>query len=325
MTTCKDSLITWRNEFKDVETGLIVYSSILNRCGLWGCLTGGIIASKLAQYLLQNDLDMRTEACLLSSVFYKCIYQASVPHSHHDIDYAKEDTDKISNDFLISGLNMNSDPHRFNIRFIVSSLNYVTSELVNAKHYLPVLPVVNLYEYFSRIIARDVQHTLQARLLKAETLTYINSYNEAMIILQRIKKGERLPHLIDEKYKYIQNPSKFSYVQFNSSKPIFDADNLYCLENILSLKLGDNVSKLYGPHIICKYYLVLSKLFVQIASTLSCIPNMKEYDESILNNPPPPKQSFDEVQKSNANANMVLLKKNPLGKLLTKLIKKKAL
>ncbi len=92
--------------------------------------------SLLVRYLLSHDIEMRTEACLLSANLFKCVYQESVPHSKHDYDYSKDDTDVA--DFLLPGLLVNSDPHRFNLRYVIAALNFVCLELLNAKHYLSV-------------------------------------------------------------------------------------------------------------------------------------------------------------------------------------------
>jgi hypothetical protein len=46
----KDSLLNWRKEFKDSATTEINTGKILQKCGVWGCLLGGILTSKMAQY-----------------------------------------------------------------------------------------------------------------------------------------------------------------------------------------------------------------------------------------------------------------------------------
>jgi hypothetical protein len=79
------------------------------------------------------------------------------------------------------------------------------------------MPSLNLYEYFARNITRDINHTTIARLLKIDALTILNKYNEAITLIQRIQRGERLPHSTDEKFKTnLQTPtnkyvSKFPY------------------------------------------------------------------------------------------------------------------
>lgn len=47
LTACSNSLINWRKEFS--ENGQISTDKILERCGIWGCLLGGVITSKMAQ------------------------------------------------------------------------------------------------------------------------------------------------------------------------------------------------------------------------------------------------------------------------------------
>ena len=45
---CKNSLIQWRKEFSD-SSGRINISKIIDTCGIWGCLLGGVLTSKMAQ------------------------------------------------------------------------------------------------------------------------------------------------------------------------------------------------------------------------------------------------------------------------------------
>jgi len=47
-------LINWRKEFS--EKNKISTEKFLERCGIWGCLLGGVITSKMAQYVLFKKL-----------------------------------------------------------------------------------------------------------------------------------------------------------------------------------------------------------------------------------------------------------------------------
>lgn len=76
-----------------------------------------------------------------------------------------------------------------------------------------ILPALNLYEYFARTVARDLTHTVLARLIKMEALTKLNFFSEAMAILVSLQRGEQLPHFIDDKcknYTTFKNVSKLS-------------------------------------------------------------------------------------------------------------------
>lgn len=61
------------------------------------------------RYYLSNDLELKTECCLLSATFFKCIFRASIPYSQHDFDYSNADLDFINSDYLIPGLMFNSE------------------------------------------------------------------------------------------------------------------------------------------------------------------------------------------------------------------------
>jgi len=54
------------------------------------------------------------------------------------------------------------------------------------------------------------------------------------------------------------------------------------LEALLSLKLPYNLVKLYGPHLTCRFYLLLCKTYTQIATCLPCMPDLEKFEFAYL-------------------------------------------
>jgi hypothetical protein len=72
-------------------------------------------------------------------------------------------------------------------------------------------------------LTRSVNHTVNARLLKIEALLILNKYNEAVTLIQRIQRGERLPLTVDEKIKTFLNSLSNKYVSlFNVLYPYYE-------------------------------------------------------------------------------------------------------
>lgn len=72
-------------------------------------------------------------------------------------------------------------------------------------------------------MTRSVNHTVNARLLKIEALLILNKYNEAVTLIQRIQRGERLPLTVDEKIKTFLNSLSNKYVSlFNVLYPYYE-------------------------------------------------------------------------------------------------------
>ena len=134
----KNSIVQWRREFYDEEAKVSLTEKVLEKCGIWGCVLGGVLSSKMAQYYLANDLEIKTECCLFSATLFKSIFRASVSYSLHDLDYGKEDADFLNSEFLLPGFIFNSEMYRFDIRYVLSSLNFICLELLNAGHYINV-------------------------------------------------------------------------------------------------------------------------------------------------------------------------------------------
>lgn len=80
------------------------------------------------------------------------------------------------------------------------------------------MPSVTLYEYFARTLARDITHTIFARLIKAEMLLRLNMFNECIGLLRCLHKADRLPHHIDD--KFVINPPQTRYVSNQEKKNI---------------------------------------------------------------------------------------------------------
>lgn len=154
-------------------------------------------------------MELRTECCLLSAVLFKCIFSSTVPFSKYDLDYAKDDADHLCFEYLIPGLLFNSEMYRFDIRYVIASLNFICIELINAGYYLNAIPSITLYEYFSRNMARDLTHTVLARTIKIEALIKLNMFSRAIVLINKLHRGERLPHFIDEKFMLINNTGKY--------------------------------------------------------------------------------------------------------------------
>lgn len=55
-------------------------------------------------------------------------------------------------------------------------------------------------------------------------LTDLGLFTEALICLQRLLHGERLPHTADSNFRQVE--SKMSSVKFNTEKPVLEPSNL---------------------------------------------------------------------------------------------------
>ncbi len=180
---------------------------------------------------MANDLELQIECCLFSASLFKSILAGTISNSKYDIDYATDNINNYNADYLLPSYFLNSDSFRFNIRYVISSLNFICLELIKSGHYLNALPSLTLYEYFSRKVARDLTHTVFSRLIKIEALIKLNMFSEAIILLNRLNNGDQFPHSIDDSYRKY-NEEKIKYFEFvwDSSKPIYDLKNLRVLK-----------------------------------------------------------------------------------------------
>lgn len=95
--------------------------------------------------------------------------------------------------------------------------------------------MLTLNQYLTTFVCRDLQRSVDGRVLKVRVLTDLRLFNEAFITLQRLLHGERLPQTGDSHFR--QTESKMSSLKFNTSKPITEPVNLRVSDPSCYIKL----------------------------------------------------------------------------------------
>jgi len=91
--------------------------------------------------------------------------------------------------------------------------------------YLPqVLPLLTLYQYFTTSVCRDLQRTVDGRILRVRALTELGFFSEAVVILQRLLNGDKLPLTTTSLFRNTEG-RPFN-VRFTTAKPLLDNNNL---------------------------------------------------------------------------------------------------
>ncbi|XP_033102653.1 cilia- and flagella-associated protein 54-like isoform X3 [Anneissia japonica] len=269
-----DTLHTWRKILGGSSEDDIS-SQLLQRCGMWGCLLGAILASKIAQYILTSDLGLRMESCFLSAFLFKAIFCTSLPHPTADRDYALyEIGEGCEVQYLVPGVDLLSDKFRCEGRTLVSCLRWVTEELFRGRHNLMVLPLLTLYNYFTTFICRDLQRTIDGRILKVRILTDLGLYTEALTVLNRILNGERLPQTADSNFRQVS--AIVSSLKYNTDKPVTDPVNIKVLGTLVEKRLSPSLATMYGPHLTCHLSLAQAHLMIALANSIPVLPSKEE-------------------------------------------------
>ncbi|KAK3792964.1 hypothetical protein RRG08_060658 [Elysia crispata] len=279
----QDAVRTWRESLTTSKPGAGVAAEdistvLLDRCGLWGCIMAGVLASNIAQYILTSDIGLRIECCFLSGYLFKALLRSSLPHPTADRDYALYDVGEgceVTN--LVPGVDFMSDRFRCDGRQLVAALRWVTEELSRAHHNLFILPLLTLSQYFTTFVCRDVQRAVDCRVLKVRVLTDLGLYSQAMVELGRLLNGERLPHTGDSNFRQMEGRSNSRGSGLSAAKPIMEPQNLKILETLLDKRLSSSLGTLFGPHMTCHLNLVQAHLFVSLAATIPVLPRVEEH------------------------------------------------
>ncbi|CAF2036857.1 unnamed protein product [Rotaria magnacalcarata] len=279
---CHDVVTTW---FKNdtLKTLLSNRGQLLQKCGIWGCLLGAIVTSKLAKYHIHLNCDQHLQTCLLSSYFLRSIFFYTLPHSEHDIDYATLFIDNST--YIWPGIQLTSDEFRLNPRSLMDTLAYICEALSRHDICLHILPVIALYDIFA-VHCRNIQHTVQARLIRLRVLIQLDLFHEAHRIIQMLLDGQKLPSThVSGRYQTSNAdsiPLKLKPQYFDNSKSIISDYNLGILDVLLLTRLSPAMSRLYGSHLSIEFNYLLSLFFVRLASRIPVIANLDLFQSSEL-------------------------------------------
>ncbi|XP_032221437.2 cilia- and flagella-associated protein 54 isoform X1 [Nematostella vectensis] len=265
----QDCLKTWRDIVSGEEhkqTGEV----LLQRCGIWGCLLAGVLAANIAQYIHTSNLGLRQECCLLSAALFKALLRSSLPHPTDDKDYALYEIGAGHGSAdLLPGVDLLSDVFRSDGRSVVASLRWVAEELARAQHLLTALPLVSLCLYFTSRVCRDVQRTVDVRILRVRILTDLGMFADASKVLSDLLIGDGLPRTSDDGNKSIKDKQKIP--TFNNRKQILDPGNIEVLNELLERRLTPALSSLYGQPLSGQLSVAHAHLLVALSSSINVI------------------------------------------------------
>ncbi|XP_074082731.1 cilia- and flagella-associated protein 54 isoform X3 [Macrotis lagotis] len=238
----------------------------LLKAGVWGCLQGGVIAAKMAQYMLTSNVNERTECCIFSSYFFKALLRTSLIHPRHDHEYAQYEISQ-----LLPGLDLFCDRYRADVTVVLSSLMYISYELHSVQHNLIILPLLALYHYFVTDICQDVCKGIDAKFLKIEVLIDLGFFSEAYAGILNLYPGKISCNSIPTCSKFF-GKTKHITQPFKAEKPCMSKENIQALEDLLNQAIPGNVILMCHPAFISKFTLVKMHFLISLAATINCLP-----------------------------------------------------
>ncbi|XP_056140205.1 cilia- and flagella-associated protein 54 [Lampris incognitus] len=247
----------------------------LKLAGIWGCLQAAVLTAKIAQYVLTSDISQRTKCCLLSAHLFKCLLYSSLPHPLSDLHYASYSIE----DELLPGVDMFSETHRAHLGTTVTSLNFLCYWLYTAGHYIKLLPLVALYLHFVGTVCRDIQRTVEAKILKMRALTELSLFAEALKELSDITQGKGV-FLHHGYHIHVSKPQPVR--TFYSNKPLLE--NFQALEDLVNCVLAPEVHLLYGSTLCWRFNLARVQLVLALSSTIHTLPLAEAHFADAHNN-----------------------------------------
>ncbi|XP_060100406.1 cilia- and flagella-associated protein 54 [Heteronotia binoei] len=235
------------------------------RAGIWGCIQGGVLAAKIAQHILLEDVKLRTKACILSSLLFKSLFRASLPHPMADSDFTQYEIDE-----LIPGINLFVDSYRADVASVVASLSFIMFELHCCKQNLIILPLFSLYQYFVSEVCRNAIKCFEGRILKIKVLTDLGFFSDAFHELCILNFGDKVPWKLPAGYKFV--PKLQAYAKFDASLPLLEIVNLQVIEDVFNRPLHSVWTSLCNSRIIDNLTLAKMHFILSLSATINCIP-----------------------------------------------------
>ncbi|XP_040907982.1 cilia- and flagella-associated protein 54-like [Toxotes jaculatrix] len=231
----------------------------LKQAGIWGCLQAAGLTAKIAQHILVSDINQRTKCCLLSAHLFKCVLCCSLAQPQADLQYASHSI----GDELLPGVDLFSEPHRVHLGTTVTSLNFICHWLFTTGYHIMLLPMLALYLHFVGTVCRDVQRTVEGRILKILALTELCLFTEAVKEAVQLTQGIGilLPYghyIAKDNYKPVKT--------FYSNKSL--VDNTEALEELVNCDFAPVVRTLYGSTLCLRLNLARIQLVLALSNTV---------------------------------------------------------
>ncbi|CAM9978130.1 unnamed protein product [Lampetra fluviatilis] len=255
-------------------------STLLRLGGVRGCLLAAVLASKIAQFILTADFAVRIRCCVLASMLFKAIFRASLPHPKADVDYARYEVDGGQGSPVpgVEPLTPSPTPGggSLDVGTIVSCLSFLARHLHRAGLLLPVLPLLALYQHLVCSICRDVQRSVEGRLLKVNVLTDLALFGDASREMCTVLLGEKLPLPVFPGFRAtdskLATAAALASMQLDTSKAILTDGNLQAVELLLTQPLSPVLESALGPRLCHRVSLTRARLLVRLAAALGGLP-----------------------------------------------------
>ncbi|XP_070839803.1 cilia- and flagella-associated protein 54 [Chaetodon trifascialis] len=235
----------------------------LKRSGIWGCLQAAVLAAKIAQHIFTSDISQRTKCCLLSAHLFKCVLYCSLAQPQADLQYACHSI----GDELFPGLDLFSEAHRLHLGTTVTSLNFICHWLFTTGYSITVLPILALYLHFVGTVCRDLQRTVEGKILKIRALTELCLFTEAVKESVQLMQGTGV--LLPYRH-YIARDSLQPVKMFYSNKSLLD--NVEALEGLVNCDFAPEVCTLYGSTLCLRFNLARIQLILALSNTVHGLP-----------------------------------------------------
>ncbi|XP_034034310.1 cilia- and flagella-associated protein 54-like [Thalassophryne amazonica] len=246
-----------------VSFGSDSFHQTVKICGIWGCLQAAGITAKIAQYILISDTNQRTKCCLLSAYLFKCVLCCSLAQPQSDLQYASY---RIG-DELLPEVDLFSEPHRVHLGTTIANLNFICHWLFSTGYYITLLPILALYQHLVGTVCRDLQRSVESKILKVLVLTELSLFTQAVKEILELTQGTDIPLAHGHNICKDDLPPMR---RFCSSKSL--QDNIEALDDLVNCNFAPDVQSLYGSTLCQRCNLARVKLILALCSTVHGIP-----------------------------------------------------
>ena len=175
----------WREELAAVPA-----RTLLERHGVRGLLAAGAtLCGKLAGVSYARSAHLQREAALLGAHLIAAAFAGSVTHPQRAVDFASYTPAALSE----GASELFCDARELDAAEVASGAQAVAAALLRGGAPLEALPVVALWEWMARDVARDAAMTVRARLARARALTDLGLLQDAYSVVTRLMTGVGLP------------------------------------------------------------------------------------------------------------------------------------
>lgn len=248
---------TWRSSIANTPA-----ADLLARHGTRTLLfAGASLCGKLARVSYAHDLHLQRETALLGAKLLSAVLPSSLSHPQRAIGTATYTPATLS-----EGTNLFSNPHALNMPELLEGTETLARVLMRAGRLTEALPVLSIWEWAARRVARSLLDTVRCRIARVHTLCRLGLVREACAVTAALMRGRDLPDPDTDRDAVFGGLGAEAVPELSAALHPGAVGNRAAANLLMCGEVPDAVAEAYGPWACAQVALARVKVLSALAA-----------------------------------------------------------